>query len=211
MLTLEQLVTCGLEKAEALQITEAINRILLTQSPTACWYEISRYILTPQHPFALHQLLYETVYADFDRTTHGPPPAWFPTDEDITEANITRLMTELHIKTYPEFHAWSITNRDTFWQMMIDTLRIKAADVYPKAQRDATGIATKLAKLNIIESCFKAPNDAIAIVVQRQNDENLVTLTYQELESLTNRVANGLVEIGMKPGDAIAIDMPDDC
>ncbi|MDE0323752.1 MAG: AMP-binding protein [Candidatus Poribacteria bacterium] len=208
MLTVEQLVTCGLEKAEALQITETVNRILPTQSPTACWYEISRYILMPQHPFALHQLLYETVYADFDRTTHGPPPAWFPTDEDITEANITRLMAELHIKTYPEFHAWSIANRDTFWQMMIDTLRIKAADVYPKAQRDATGIATKLAKLNIVESCFNAPNDAIAIVAQRENDENLVTLTYQKLESLTNRVANGLVEIGMKPGDAIAIDMP---
>ena len=208
MLTLEQLVTCGLERAEALQITEAVNRILPTQSPTACWYEISRYILTPQHPFALHQLLYETVYADFDRTTHGPPPAWFPTDEDITEANITRLMAELHIKTYPEFHAWSIANRDMFWQMMIDVLDIKAADVYPKAQRDATGIATKLAKLNIVESCFNAPNDAIAIVVQRENDENLVTLTYQELESLTNRVANGLIEIGMKPGDAIAIDMP---
>ena len=208
MLTLEQLVTCGLEKAEALQITEAVNRILPTQSPTACWYEISRYILTPQHPFALHQLLYEAVYADFDRTTHGPPPAWFPTDEDITEANITRLMAELHIKTYPEFHAWSIANRDTFWQMMIDTLGIKAADVYPKVQRDATGIATKLAKLNIVESCFKAPNDAIAIVAQRENDERLQTLTYQELESLTNRVANGLVEIGMKPGDAVAIDMP---
>ena len=208
MLTLEQLVTCGLEKAEALQITETVNRILPTQSPTACWYEISRYILTPQHPFALHQLLYETVYADFDRTTHGPPPAWFPTDEDITEANITRLMAELHIKTYPEFHAWSIANRDTFWQMMIDTLGIKAAGVYPKAQRDATGIATKLAKLNIVESCFKAPNDAIAIVAQRENDERLQTLTYQELESLTNRVANGLVEIGMEQGDAIAIDMP---
>ena len=208
MLTVEQLVTCGLEKAEALQITETVNRILPTQSPTACWYEISRYILTPQHPFALHQLLYETVYADFDRTTHGPPPAWFPTDEDITEANITRLMAELHIKTYPEFHAWSIANRDTFWQMMIDTLRIKAADVYPKAQRDATGIATKLAKLNIVESCFNAPNDAIAIVARHQNDENLVTLTYHELESLTNRVANGLVEIGMEQGDAIAIDMP---
>lgn len=208
MLTLEQLVTCGLEKAEALKITEAVNQILPTQSPTACWYEISRYILTPQHPFVLHQLLYETIYADFDRTTHGPPPAWFPTDEDTTEANITRLMAELHIKTYLEFHAWSITNRDTFWQMMIDTLGIKAADVYPKAQRDATGIATKLAKLNIVDSCFNAPNDAIAIVAQRQNDENLVTLTYHELESLTNRVANGLIEIGMKPGDAIAIDMP---
>ena len=64
MLIVEQLIACGLDKTEALEITEAINRIL-AQSPTACWYEISRYILTPQHPFALHQLLYETVYADF--------------------------------------------------------------------------------------------------------------------------------------------------
>ena len=208
MLTVEQLIACGLEKAEALQITEAVNRILSTQSPTACWYEISRYILTPQHPFALHQLLYETVYADFDRPTHGPPPAWFPTDEDIAKANITRLMAELHIKTYPEFHAWSIANRDTFWQMMIDVLGIKATDVYTEAQQDATGIATKLAKLNIVESCFNAPNDAIAIIAQSENDENLITFTYHELESLTNRVANGLVEIGMEQGDAIAIDMP---
>ena len=208
MLTVEQLIACGLEKTEALKITEAVNRILPTQSPTACWYEISRYILTPQHPFALHQLLYETVYTDFDRAKYGPPPAWFPTDEDITKANITRLMAELHIKTYPEFHAWSVANRDTFWQMMIDVLGIRATEIYTKPQKDATGIATKLAKLNIVESCFNAPDDAIAIITQRENDESLSTLTYHELEFLTNRVANGLVEIGMKPGDAIAVDMP---
>ena len=208
MLTPRQLIACGLEKAEASKITEAVNRILPTQSPTACWYEISRYILTPQHPFALHQFLYEIVYADFDRAKYGPPPAWFPTDEDITKANITSIMAELHIKTYPEFHAWSATNRDTFWQLMIDTLDIKATDVYTEAQKDATGIATKLAKLNIVESCFNTPNDAIAIVTQRENDENLKTLTYHELECLTNRVANGLVDIGLKQGDAVAIDMP---
>ena len=208
MLTIEQLIACGLDKAEASEFTEAVNRILPTQSPTACWYEISRYILTPQHPFALHQLLYETVYADFDTATYGPPPAWFPTDEDITEANITRIMAELHIKTYPEFHTWSVANRDTFWQMMIDMLDIKATDTYTEAQKDATGIATKLAKLNIVESCFNTPNDAIAIVTQREDEENLKTLTYHELERLTNRVANGLVDIGMKQGDAVAIDMP---
>ena len=208
MLAVEQIIACGLEKAEASKITEAVNRILPTQSPTACWYEISRYILTPQHPFALHQFLYEIVYADFDRAKYGPPPAWFPTDEDITKANITLIMAELHIKTYPEFHAWSVANRDTFWQMMIDTLDIKATDVYTEAQKDATGIATKLAKLNIVESCFNTPNDAIAIVTQHENDENLKTLTYHELECLTNRVANGLVDIGLKQGDAVAIDMP---
>ena len=208
MLTVEQLTVCGLEKTDALKITEAVNRILPTQSPAACWYEISRYILTPQHPFTLHQLLYETIYADFDTATYGPPPAWFPANEDITEANITRIMADLHIKTYPEFHAWSVAHRDTFWQMMIDVLGIKATETYTEAQEDATGIFTKLAKLNIVESCFNAPDDAIAIVTQQENNENLSTLTYAELECLTNRVANGLVDIGMEPGDAVAIDMP---
>ena len=208
MLTVEQLTACGLEKVEASKIAEAVNRILETQSPTACWYEISRYILTRHHPFALHQLLYETVYADFDRATYGPPPAWFPTDEDITKANITRLMMELNIKTYPEFHAWTVRNRDTFWQMMIGALGIKTVSTNAKPQQDATGIVTNLHKLNIVESCFNAPPDTIAVVTQQENNENLVTLTYHELECLTNRVANGLVEIGMRQGDAVAVDMP---
>ncbi len=208
MLAVEELIACGLEKGEASKIAETVNRILETQSPTASWYEISRYILTPHHPFALHHLLYETTYANFDRATYGPPPAWFPTDEDITEANITRLMAELHIKTYSEFHAWSVANRDTFWQMMINVLDVKTTSTNTDAQHGATGIATNLATLNIVESCFSAPPDAIAIVTQRENDEELATFTYHELELLTNRVANGLVEIGIEPGDAVAVDMP---
>ena len=208
MLTVEQIIACGLDKAEASEITETVNRILPTQSPTACWQNISRHILTPQHPFALHQLLYETVYTDFDRARHGLPPAWFPADEDITEANITGLMAELDIKTYPELHAWSVANRDTFWQMMIERLGITATDTDTEPQKDATGVSTKLAKLNIVESCFDTPDDTVAIVTQRENAEHLRTLTYRELAGLTNRVANGLVDIGMKRGDAIAIDMP---
>ncbi len=203
----KQIITCGLKKAEALRITEALSRILVTQSATACWHEISSDILTPEHPFALHQLLYDTVYADFNIAAHGPPPAWFPTDEDITAANITHLMTELSIKTYPEFHAWSIANRDTFWQIMIDKLRIKAIDTNAEPQKDATGIATNLSKLNIVDSCFSAADDAVAIIAQREG-EDVLTLTYHELARLTNRVANGLVNIGLKPGDAVAIDMP---
>ena len=208
MLTIEQLTACGLKKVEASKITEALSRILATQSPTACWREISRHILTPEHSFALHQLLYDTVYTDFNIATHGPPPAWFPTDADITEANITHLMTELSIKTYPEFHAWSIANRDTFWQMMIDRLGIKVVGTHRCAVTDATGTATHLSKLNIVDSCFRTVDDAIAIVAQREGDENLATLTYRELACMTNRVANGLVDIGLKPGDAVAIDMP---
>ena len=208
MLIVEQLIACGLDKAEASEITESVNRVLKTQSPAVCWREISRHILTPHHPFALHQLLYETVYTDFDRATDRPAPAWFPTDKDITEANITRLMATLNLKTYHELHAWTVQNRDTFWQMMIEALDIKTMSTHPEAQQDATGIATHLRELNIVESCFSASPAAIAIVTQQENHEGLATFTYRELESLTNRVANGLVEIGMEPGDAVAVDMP---
>ena len=117
-------------------------------------------------------------------------------------------MTELSIKTYPELHAWSIANRDTFWQMIIDRLGIKAIDTTSEPEKDATGTATRLAKLNIVDSCFSAADDAIAIIAQREGDDHLLTLTYHELACLTNRVANGLVDLGLKPGDAVAIDMP---
>ena len=208
MLTVEQIVACGLERAEASEIAKALNQRLRTGPWTFYWHEISRNILTPQHPFVLHKLLYGRVYADFGFINSASPPAWFPTDEDIIEANITHLMVELDITTYPELHAWSVANRDTFWQLMIDRLNIKAIATTPKPQKGATGISTKLAKLNIVESCFNAPDDAIAIVTQREDDEHLKTLTYHRLERLTNRVANGLVDIGLKQGDAIAIDMP---
>ena len=173
MLTAEQLIVCGLEKAEASEIAATVNRLTATQSPTVCWHEISRHVLTSKHPFALHQRLYDTVYADFNRATHGPPPAWFPTDKDITEANITSLMQELSVKTYAELHSWSTANRDRFWQMMIDRLDIKAVDTTPDPQKDATGTATHLSKLNIVDSCFSASDDAIAIITQREGEDSL--------------------------------------
>ena len=101
-----------------------------------------------------------------------------------------------------------LPTEDTFWQMMINRLGIKTIDTTPEPQKDATGTATHLSQLNIVDSCFSAPDDAIAIIAQREGDDNLLTLTYPELACLTNRVANGLVNIGLKPGDAVAIDMP---
>lgn len=208
MLTVEQLTACGLEEGAAVKMVEGVNRLLATCDPMTCWAEISRTLLTPHHPFALHQLLYERVYADFDRATHGPPPAWLPTDADIATANITPLMLALNIQTYPDFHAWSVSHRNQFWQLMIRTLDIKAIRTSAHAEVGATGIATNLASLNIVESCFNAPPDAIAIVTQRENSPDLTRFTYSELEALTNQVANGLIGIGAKPGEAVAVDMP---
>lgn len=35
-------------------------------------------VLRPEHPHALHRLVYYSVYANWDRAARGPPPYWFP-------------------------------------------------------------------------------------------------------------------------------------
>lgn len=43
------------------------------------WREITaRNLLKPSHPFALHQLLYYSVYHNYDESLNGPPLYWFP-------------------------------------------------------------------------------------------------------------------------------------
>ncbi len=208
MLSVEQIGACGVEWQEASEIAAVVNRCLAAYPAPRCWAEFSQQLLTPTHPFPLHLLIYETVYAEHNAATEGPPPAWFPTADDIAAANITELMRQVGVDTYPEFHAWTVQNRDTFWHKMLDRLRIQAVSTGTETRRDATGIATNLREINIVESCFTAASDAIAVVTQREGDETLTGFTYRELESLTNRVANGVVDIGLKPGDAAAIVMP---
>ena len=213
-LTLEQLLKLGLDNSTATDMLPRINTILSSLPAIQCWQKISDEILTPEHSVPLHSLLHETVFADWDETTQGPPPAWFPSDEHIQKANITDLMRTLSLDSYEALHAWSAQNRLGFWALMIERLGIRfkrgftqVADLsrgaeYPNWLVDA--------QLNIVDSCFNAPDDAPAIVFGQESSSTgtLAHITYKELHSLTNRVANGLTDAGFNPGDAIAVDMP---
>ena len=63
------------------------------------------------------------------------------------------------------------------------------------------------AKLNIAESCFGAEPDKTAVEYHDEGGSR-ASLSYAELAALSNRVANGAVESGLRPGDAVAIDLP---
>ncbi len=209
-LSLEQIVTCGLEKNTAAALLLHINQWLSSLSACECWQQLTQHILTPTHPFALHQLLYETTFSGWD-SDRGPPPAWFSSQEQIQATHIAALINELKVASYPELHAWSVQHRAEFWDMMIQRLGIRFRQNYEKIVDLSGGVESPRwlvgSHLNIAESCFQAPEDAPAIVFQ-QDEGLLSTLTYGELHALTNQVANGLVDAGFYPGDAIAIDMP---
>ncbi|MDE0298276.1 MAG: AMP-binding protein [Candidatus Poribacteria bacterium] len=210
-LNLEHLLQCGLDRAGASKILQKANPLLSSLSPPECWRRIVDEVLTPAHPFALHKLLHDCTFANWNTARDGPAPAWFPSNEQVQRANITGLMKEMGIGSYRKFHAWSVENRANFFEMMVNRLNIRFGMPFEAVVELSRGAESPHwlpgAALNIADSCFGASGDAPAIVSKSENT-SLSTMTYSELDSLSNRVANSLVETGFTPGDSIAVDMP---
>ena len=206
-LTRDNLTECGLDRSTSNHLLARINPLLASLPAAACWREISQTVLTPDHPFALHQLLHNTVFADWKGVA---TPAWFPAEDEIEKTNIAAVMRELNLDSYEALHSWSVRYRTDFWKLMIEKLGIqfhrKFSQVVDVSKGDEFPKWLVDARLNIVESCFNAPSHATAIVFQSEGSA-LSTMTYGELNALTNRVANGLVDAGFQRGDPIAVNM----
>ena len=206
--TAESLVGLGLDVAEAGRVVAQLAAIDSSQAMQQVWGEIAESVLNPSHPFAVHQAIHRAVFAEWCRES-GPIPAWFPKQIDST--NIGWLMRVAEVDTYEDLHSWTVRRRSDFWDTMIKRVDMRfqkpygsvlAEDEGPEQPRWLTG-----AKLNIIDSCFNAPDDSHAMVYQHEGGTP-VSVSVAELRSLVMRVANGLIALGLVPGDMIAIDMP---
>ena len=137
--------------------------------------------------------------------------AWTPTPEYLRTTNLAWLMERAGVGSYDELHAWSVGEREAYWASAIERLGIRFQKPFAKIVDLSAGIEQPRwlvdAQMNIVESCFTAPSDAPAIVYQPEGG-NLSSMTFGELEKLTNRVASSLQQRGFQPGDALAIIMP---
>ncbi len=210
LLTAEQLIAEGLDESEAVSLAHRIAELAEAKGPAEAWQLMVDELIEPSHPFALHQLLFDTVMAGWDQR-QGPPPAWWPKPSATGATHIAALMEELAIGEVQDLHRWSVTHREAFWERMIGRLAIQF-DRPPHAVLDlAAGPEHPRwlvsARLNIVDSCFQSAPTAPAIVYQSETGDR-GQLTTAELESLTNRVAQGLASLGLQPGDGVAICMP---
>ena len=120
-------------------------------------------------------------------------------------------MKTLDCADYQALHHFSVERPSLFWAALFQRLSIQfetPSEVFCDLSRGVrhprwlTG-----ATLNIVDSCFQAAPNQTAVVTKTAN-RTLHRWSFQELEQFVNRVANGLLERGLKPGDRIAIDMP---
>lgn len=73
MLSLEELVRCGLDAGEANALLPRLERALAAEEPTDRWRTIVGEILCPTHPAPLRELCHRLAYVDWDES-RGPAP-----------------------------------------------------------------------------------------------------------------------------------------
>ena len=135
---------------------------------------------------------------------------WTPSQEIIERANVTAVARQLKLPGYLALHRWSVEHRDDYWRAAIERLGIKFRRPFERIVDDADVTQPRWlpgARLNIVDSCFNA-SDASPAIVTGAADGSLRTVTVDELRRNAARVANGLVSLGIRPGDAVAILMP---
>lgn len=231
-LTLDDLIQVGLSPLEAQifyrQLKLAIANAGL--SPSAAWRIMSKELLHPNQPHALHRLMYESIYWNWDSSKLGPPLAWFPSQESARETNLGRLMEargkELlgpsyysPIESFPAFQKFSAEHPDIYWPLALDELSLHF-HVPPKcifsAPDEARPGGTWLpgAVLNAAECCLlpkpsRGKTDLCkALIWRTEGQRSLQSMTLAELRVRVSRVANALDATGLQEGAAIALCMP---
>lgn len=191
-------------------MTEQVEKILKTNTPLSAWNTISHELLNATIPFAVHLDLFTKIYPNW-QSQPNRAPLWQPEPTQLAKTHLGQLMQEQQITNFNALHRWSVDQFNEFWSVTLKKLAIQFVTP-PTAICDLThGIEHPQwfpnATLNIVESCFTANPNKIAIVSQKSQGA-LEKISYAELAALSNQIANSLTQQHFTQGDAIAIDMP---
>jgi len=210
LLDAAELIEFGVSANIAAALASKINQLLQIGSPELSWKKISREVLSPNLPFKLHLKLFSLAYPEW-RERPCTAPAWIPQKDEIALTNLAKFMTEVGIKSLSAFHQWTTEKHDEFLNKIIKQLNIKFHTAPKQITDFSQGVENPHwlvgAKMNIVDSCFNAPPEKIALIYQ-SSKHSLQKMTYAELDKLSNRIANSLIERGFAPHEAIAINMP---
>lgn len=203
--TSDELLALSVPLEQVGQLAAAINSNLSHRTPELRWHSIASQVLTPSLPFELHTWLFHSVYFDGEHPTENPI-AWLPSDSEMGDSNVARLMQLVGANDYSALHHWTADNRADYWNLVVKELGIRFSSEEAPTLLDQNDPNSWLPakRFNIAESCFLAESEKIAVVSQDENG-NTRQITYGELETLANRVANGLLEAGFAPGDRIGM------
>jgi len=176
----------------------------------ACWRSLVAGPLASA-PFDEHWRAWQRVFAT-RRDAEVPPAAYKATAARLARAHVTALAARVGVQDYTALHAWSVRERGAFWAEVIADLKVPFATppktILPDDADARSPDWLRGAQFNIARACFTAPDDAVAIVLGREDDASLTQIRYRELRAQVERAAHAFRGLGLKPGDAVALYLP---
>lgn len=220
LITVDICLAAGMSPPTAEALVAAIESTTQDLSPRQAWSELTRSLLSTQVPFPVHATLFKRLVSlDQEQSAArgvqpcelSPFPAWSPSPRDVAQAQVTRMATRLGLKDYPSLWSWANQNRMQYWHEVAQELNVVfdvpppppiPEELDPKHPHWFAG-----AQLNIADSCFQAEADKLAIRAEME-DGTTSSMSYGELQKLVNQVGNGLLKLGLEPGDRVGLLMP---
>lgn len=199
------LLAFGLPAEQVDALSASINVQIKQSSAEERWSQLTKHVLAPTQPFELHLWLFQSVYFDSEDNASS----WFaslPTEKELQGSNVAKLAKTVGADDYADLYQWTINCRADYWNLVVRELGIQFSEDPARTAEDQNDpnawIPPRL--FNIADSCFQGNPDKIAIL-SRDEFGNDRKVTLRELESLTHRVANGLVEAGIEPGERVGM------
>ncbi|MBB4653479.1 hypothetical protein GGQ99_005270, partial [Aminobacter niigataensis] len=136
-------------------------------------------------------------------------PLWVPSAKQVAEAPLTAFMAEASARagrafsSYAELHAWSVDEREGFWNLVWDFCGIvgdKGSRVLVDGDKMPGAAFFPDARLNFAENLLRGAGSGEAIVF-RGEDKVERRLSWDELAALVSKLQQLFVSLGVTTGD----------
>ncbi|XP_073004994.1 probable CoA ligase CCL12 isoform X1 [Typha latifolia] len=214
-ISVDDVAAAGLPADEAAAFHTALHRVAAAadssseRAEAAVWEAVAAArVLRPEHPHALHQLVYYSVYARWDLASRGPPPYWFPSPTLSKQTNLGRLM-EIYgpkllgslyqdpITSFSLFQRFSAQHPEMYWPIVVKEISVQfqqaAKSILDTSDKQKDGGTWfEGAMLNIAECCLlpvqfqNKTDDSVAIVWRDEGFDNS-PINYMSLRELRNQ------------------------
>ena len=144
-------------------------------------------------------------------------PIWRPASERVAASNLTRFAEFVRRDSgappgnYDALWRWSVDERERFWVAMMNFAQILRDDGNASVVRDRDRMPGAVwfedTRLNYAENLLAGDQRLDALVFVNERGARR-TMTRQELRNEVARVAAGLRDLGVGPGDRVAGFLP---
>jgi acetoacetyl-CoA synthetase len=146
-----------------------------------------------------------------------PEQLWTPSPDRVQRACLTRFAgwlereRGLHFDGYAELWQWSVDELPEFWTAVVEFFGVKLGEDPGPVLADASMPGARWfpgARLNYAEHVFAGQDDHAVAIRFASELRELSEWTWGELRTQTARIAAGLRELGVGPGDRVVAYMP---